>query len=183
MKIIYFTILLCLSYSLSFGQAGTKYKIDCDEHFEEDEDLHRPKPNNWFMAAADYPSPKEWKNQDTINLSAFNLDNLQNGMPILSFSPDQNDSLKGQIIFSSLIYYEHGEYGENRDSLYYTEYSIKNNKWILNDKLWHSKGKGRKYKFKLIWQGRNCAQLVRLNPKKRKQYPMKENNIKRTSNH
>ncbi|PCJ84762.1 MAG: hypothetical protein COA57_08710 [Flavobacteriales bacterium] len=157
---------------VTFGQVTIKYKIDCDSILEYNEDVHRPIKNVWFMAAVDLINPSNWKNKDTINLSTFTTDNLQNQMPIVVVSaPHVENNNKGEISFSSLIYFEHGEYGENSDSSYYADFSIKNDILILKEKYWWSKGKGREYKFKIVWTGINCCKWIRLNPTKRKMYP------------
>lgn len=155
-----------------YGQVTVKYKIDCDSIIDDNSDFHRPIKNDWFMAATDLFEPSNWKNQDTINLFPFTIDNLQNNISIISLSPPNNENKNiGEITFTSLIYFDHGEYGENHDSSFFADFKIKNNILILKEKYWWSKGKGREYKFHIVWTGRNCCQWIRLNPTKRDLYP------------
>lgn len=147
-----------------------KFKIDCDSILIDTENVHRPKPDGDFMAVVDLSCPNNWKNQDTINLSTFTLENLQNNMPIVSLYNSNKDI--GEIEFTSLIYIsDSGEYGVNSDSTYLMDFKIKDDILILKEENCSSKGKRRKYKFQLLWIGRNCCQLIRLNPLNKNEYP------------
>jgi len=150
-----------------------KFEIDCDSIIPTNENIHSPKRNGWFMAATNLTKPSNWKNQDTIKLTTFTTKNLQNNMPLIVLNPPEKENKGiGEISFSSLIYFtDSGEYGENIDSSYYACFKMKNDILILKEKFWWSKGKGRKYKFQIVWIGRNCCQLIRLNPTNRKQLP------------
>lgn len=157
---------------MAFGQVRVKYEIDCDSVFQDSEGIHRPTKNSWFMAATDIKNPSNWKNEDTINLSTFTIDNLKDNMPIIILSPSTMENKNtGEITFSSLIYFDHGEYGENWDSSYCAKVKIKNNILIFKEKYWWSKGKGKKYKFQIVWKGENCCQWIRVNSTKRRLYP------------
>lgn len=150
-----------------------KFKIDCDSILIDTENVHRPKPDGDFMAVVDLSCPNNWKNQDTINLSTFTPENLQNNMPILSLSKTIGGKKNWNLLlFSSLIYFsETGEYGANSDSIYSMDFKIKDDILILKEENFSSKGKRRKYKFQILWIGRNCCQLIRLNPLNKNEYP------------
>ena len=138
------------------------------------EDNHRPTKNGWFMATTNLSKPSDWKNKDTITLSTFTNENLQNNISIISLSPSEKiNTNEGEITFSSLIHFETGEYGENQDSSYYTVFVLKNDTLCIKETFNGINGRGRAYKFKIVWTGRNCCQWIRINPTKRKLYPKK----------
>jgi hypothetical protein len=159
-----------------FGQITPKFYYDCNETIarpSENNDIHKPsKEFTSFMAYTDLRNPKEWKNQDTINIKAFTINNLNRNMPIIDLMPPSKYGHHfGMIQFTTLLLFDHGEYGTNSDSSYYTEMHVEKDILTLQDAYWWSKGKGKKYKFKIIWEGINCCKLIRINPTKRKLYP------------
>lgn len=123
------------------------------------------------MASIDLDFPRNWKNQDTIRFTPFTIDNLQHGMTCVDVAPPTDKYKIGWVNFTSLNYWEHGEYGVNLDSSYYAEVQLVNGILTLRDKFWYADGKGKKYKYKVVWTGRNCCSWIRLNPTKKKRYP------------
>lgn len=163
---------LCAFSSYSFGQVTVKFEIDCDSVLSVDGEVHVPLLDNWFMASIDLDFPRNWKNQDTLILTPFSIDNLQHGMTCIEMSPSTDKNKIGWVNFASLNYWEHGEYGVNSDSSYSAEAQLVNGILTLRDKFWYrEKGRGKKYKYKVIWTGRNCCSWIRLNPTKKRCYP------------
>ncbi len=176
MKKLFIISLMLVVVSYGFGQITPKFDYDCNEVIikpSEDDDVHKPtKEFTSFMAYTDLRNPKEWKNQDTITIKAFTINNLNRNMPIIYLSPQSKSGrVPAMIEFTTLLLFDHGEYGTNSDSSYYAEMNVNDDILTLQDTYWWSKGKGKKYKFKIIWKGTNCCKLVRTNPTKRKIYP------------
>ncbi|MCB9335615.1 MAG: hypothetical protein H6586_05665 [Flavobacteriales bacterium] len=171
----YFIIIITFIITkVSFGQ-NLKYKIDCDSVLVSSKniDIHSPTTNFNFMSAVDLKNPIDWKNQDTLNLSTFTINNLEDKVPIIIVnSKNQNNNIKGEIVFSQLVYFqEKKEYGPNSDYSYYTDFYLSKGILVLQEKNWWSKGKGKKYKYSFEKDGINCMKLIRLNPNKQKMFP------------
>ncbi len=176
MRNLFIILFLLLVGSYGFGQVFPKFYYDCHEVIiksSETDDVHKPtKEFSSFMACIDLKSPKEWKNQDTINIKAFTVKNLNRNMPIVYLMPPSKYGHQFEMIeFTTLLLLDHGEYGTNADSSYYAEMHVEKDILTLQDAYRWSKGKGKKYKFKIIWEGINCCRLVRVNPTKRRLYP------------
>lgn len=128
--------------------------------------------DDWFMASTNLGYPRDWKNKDTIKLTPFTTENLQNGMTCIEMSPPTDKYKEGWVWFTVLNYWEHGEYGVNLDSAYEAEALFDGDILVLRDKLLVDlKPRGRKYKYKIVRTGRNCIAWVKLNPTTKKLYP------------
>lgn len=157
---------------MGYGQVIVKYPIDCDSILPDREGIHLPLEDDWFMASINLDFARNWKNKDSIKLSPFTTENLQNGMTCIEMSPPSGKYKDGWVKFATLNYWEHGEYGMNVDSAYEAEIQFEGDILVLRDKLWiDRKPRGQKHKYKVVRTGRNCIVWVKLNPTTKKLYP------------